>query len=102
MNKLETSYRDYLDGLKLSGEILDYIYEGITFRLAARTTYTPDFIVIRPECIEIHEVKGFWRDDGRVKWKTAAAKYPWFRFVGVQRRKNQWVFEIYDDSQPSS
>jgi hypothetical protein len=102
MNKLETSYRDYLDGLKLSGDILDYVYEGVTFRLAVRTTYTPDFLVIRPDCIEIHEVKGFWRDDGRVKWKTAAAKYPWFRFVGVQRRKNQWVFEIYDDSQPSS
>jgi len=71
------------------------VYEGITFRLASRTTYTPDFLVVMNDCFEIHEVKGFWRDDGRVKWKAAAEKFPWFRFLAIQWRSKQWVVEEY-------
>jgi len=96
MNKLETRYRDLLEARKQAGDIIDYVYEGITFRLASRTTYTPDFLVVMNDCFEIHEVKGYWRDDARVKWKLAAEKFPWLRFVAVQWRRKQWVFEYYD------
>jgi hypothetical protein len=35
--------------------------------------------------LEMHEVKGFWQDDARVKIKVAASIYP-FRFVAVTAR----------------
>lgn len=95
MNKLEARYRDHLELLKRAGEILDYAYESITFRLATNTTYTPDFIVITPQCIEFHEVKGFWRDDARAKWKMTAEKFPWFRFLAIQWRNREWIVEEY-------
>ncbi len=34
--------------------------------------------------IELHEVKGFWTDDARVKTKVAADQYP-FRIIGVTK-----------------
>jgi hypothetical protein len=40
--------------------------------------------------LEVVEVKGFWRDDARVKVKVAAAIYP-FKFVAVTRtRGGSW------------
>jgi hypothetical protein len=35
--------------------------------------------------IELHEVKGFWTDDARVKIKVAASIYP-FKFMAVKPR----------------
>jgi hypothetical protein len=32
--------------------------------------------------LEVHEVKGFWEDDARVKVKVAASLFP-FRFIAV-------------------
>jgi len=81
MNSTEQAYFDkYLKPKMASGEYLDVIYEGITFRLAPKTTYTPDFFVVKSDMeIELHECKGgYTRDDARVKWKVAADKYPYF------------------------
>ena len=39
----------------------------------------------RDGILEMHEVKGFWQDDARVKIKVAASIYP-FRFVAVKAR----------------
>lgn len=100
MNKLEARYRDHLEELKRQGKILDYKFEALTFRLASRTTYTPDFIVICDDCIEVHEVKGFWKDDARVKWKVAAEMFPEYRFVAVQYKKKEWVYEVYENAEP--
>ena len=97
MNKLECSYRDHLEVLKQCGEILDYQYEPFALRLANRTTYSPDFLVVYPDRMELHETKGYWHDDARVKWKVAADKFPWFRFVAVQRKRKEWVYEVYGE-----
>ena len=35
------------------------------------------------EQMEMHEVKGFWQDDARVKIKVAAQMYP-FRFLAAK------------------
>ena len=52
--------------------------------LADNTFYTGDFAVqAADEVVEIHEVKGFWQDDARVKIKVAASLYP-FRFFAVK------------------
>jgi len=38
------------------------------------------------------ELKGFWTEHAGVKIKVTASLYP-FRFVAVQYKKKQWVFE---------
>lgn len=95
MNKTEQAYAAHLALLQRAGEIADYRFEPLKLRLADKTFYTPDFAVVRADCLELHEVKGFWEDDARVKIKVAAAQYPWFRFVAVQRKRQQWVMEEF-------
>lgn len=99
MNKLETRYANYLEVLRHSGDILWWAFEGIKFKLADNTFYTPDFAVMLPSGeIEIHETKGHWREDARVKIKVAASKFP-FKFVGVQKepasKGGAWKFEYF-------
>lgn len=95
MNKTEQAYAAHLQLLQRAGEISDYRFEALKLRLADATFYTPDFAVVRDDVLEFHEVKGFWRDDARVKIKVAAAQYPWFRFVAVQRQRQQWLMEEF-------
>lgn len=97
MNGLETKYAEYLELLKHAGEIAWYAYEGIRVRLAKATTYTPDFFVMKSDgTLEVHEVKGRWLDDARVKIKVAAELFP-FLFIGVSldKKTKQWVFEEF-------
>ena len=69
-------------------------FESIKLRLADRTWYTPDFFVYLPDgTVQVVEVKGFWRDDARVKIKVAAEQYPEFRFVAARYIKKQWHLE---------
>ena len=86
MNKTERRYAtEVLDMLLAAGDIVRYDYEALTFRLADKTRYTPDFFVLRSDgAIEFVEVKGFWRDDARVKLKTVAEMFPMFRFYAVE------------------
>jgi hypothetical protein len=90
MNKTEQAYERRLAVLKHAGQILWHRFEGLKLRLADGTFYTPDFAVMASDgVIECHEVKGFWRDDARVKIKVAAEQYP-FRFLAVKvRSKSQ-------------
>lgn len=93
MNGLETAYDNLLQLQLKAGELIWYSYEALKFRLADSTFYTPDFIIMRKTlCIEVHEVKGHWEDDARVKIKVAAEHFP-FRFVGVTRSKGEWHYE---------
>jgi hypothetical protein len=94
MNKLEANYAQYLQMQKAVGDLHDYKFEAIKLKLAERTTYSPDFLVITKDgSVELHEVKGFWEDDARVKIKVAASLFPYFVFRGVTRSKGQWVKE---------
>jgi len=96
MNKTEEAYEQHLELLKRAGEIRDYRFEGIKLRLANRTFYTPDFVVVTDDQIELHEVKGFWEDDARVKIKVAAEIHPWFFFVAVKKAKGGgWAVEQF-------
>lgn len=92
MNKTEAAYAERLDLMKRAGEILDWRFEAITLKLADGTRYTPDFLVTLwdGERTELHEVKGFWRDDARVKFRVAAEMYTMFRFVEVRRKNREW------------
>ncbi|KDC48053.1 hypothetical protein L509_4156 [Bordetella bronchiseptica M85/00/2] len=96
MNKTEQAYSAYLAQLQAVGGILWHKFEGMKLRLADNTFYTPDFAVMRPDGqIELHEVKGFWQDDARVKIKVAADMYP-FKFLAIKARakKNGGGWEV--------
>lgn len=82
-NKSEAAYESTLQARQIAGEVLWYRFEGVKLRLADNTFYTPDFaVMLASGQIELHEVKGFWADDARVKIKVAADQYP-FRFIAV-------------------
>ncbi len=95
MNRWETEYAGVLDARRMMGGVVWWGFEAIKLRLADNTYYTPDFAVITnweaPNDIwvrelEFHEVKGFWRDDARVKIKVSAELFP-FKFIAVQKLK---------------
>lgn len=77
MNKTEEAYDKHLWSLRHTGLVLWHAFEAVKLRLADNTFYTPDFAVLPADGVfELHEVKGFWEDDARVKIKVAAATFP--------------------------
>ena len=98
-NKTEAAYERFLQEQLVVGLISWYRFEGIKLRLADNTFYTPDFAVMQANGqMELHEVKGFWQDDARVKIKVAADAYP-FRFIAVKHRAKKdgggWTIEEF-------
>lgn len=86
MNNAELAYSKILELRKIAGEVLWYSFEGITLRMADRTTYTPDFAVMLASGeMEMHEIKGFFQDDAKVKIKVASAMFP-FRFIALRMK----------------
>ena len=95
MNQTEAKYAQYLELLRLDGEILWWKYEAIKFRLAPKTFLMTDFLVMKADgLLECHEVKGHMEDDAAVKLKVAADIYP-FRFLLItvrpKREGGGWV-----------
>ena len=91
MNKTERAYAERLELLRQAGEIRRWVYEPLRFIMAFKTTYTPDFMVVYSDHIELHEVKGgFVRDDAIVKFKVAAKLFPEFRWKMVQWKNKEW------------
>lgn len=98
MNKTEERYaNEILRPLLLAGEIVKYDFEAVKFRLAKKTFLTPDFYVVTPTHIEIHEVKGHWEDDARVKMKVAAKLFPEFKWIAIKwkNKKEGWITEEF-------
>jgi hypothetical protein len=98
-NRTEAAYEAHLMLRLHAGEIAWFKFEGIKLRLADNTFYTPDFaVMLTDDTIEIHEVKGYWEDDARVKIKVAADLYP-FRFIAVtaeaKKRGGGWKVEEF-------
>ena len=92
-NKTEQAYGALLALRQCAGEILWWRYEGITLKLADDTRYTPDFtLMLANGEMEMHETKGFMRDDAWVKLKVAAQQFP-FRFVLVKKAKGGWEYK---------
>lgn len=86
MNKTEAAYATTLEASRNAQEIVWYAFEGVTLKLADGCRYTPDFAVLRADGVmEMHEVKGYWTDDARVKVKVAADKFP-FVFKAVYKQ----------------
>ena len=95
MNKTEAKYANLLESRRVAGEILSYHFEEIKFKIGHNCWYTPDFFVVKQNCLEVHEVKGFMRDDARVKIKAARYRYPWFNWFlcYYKNKKLGWKIE---------
>lgn len=90
MNKTEKRRAIELEALKRDGAIHSWAYEKVTLKLADDTRYTPDFFVVELDgSIRFEEIKGFWRDDAKVKIKVAAQQFP-FRFVSLVASRDGW------------
>ena len=77
MNRMEMAFALGLEVQKRAGDIHAWWYEEWTFKLGADTRYTPDFMVLHKDrTLEAVEVKGFMRDDARVKLKVFAQRFP--------------------------
>ncbi|QRO33983.1 DUF1064 domain-containing protein [Chromobacterium violaceum] len=99
MNKTEAAYAQHLEAQKVAGRVAWFKFEGLKFRLADNTFYTPDFaVMLAGGEMEAHEVKGFWQDDARAKIKIAADMYP-FRFVAIKAKAKKdgggWAVEEF-------
>lgn len=90
MNKLEARYALHLDGRVVAGEIVKYWFEAMKLKLGPGCWYTPDFLVMTTDgTLELHETKGFMRDDARVKLSVCKAMHP-YPILVVKWVNGQW------------
>ena len=99
MNKTEAEYALHLEAQRHQGVVAWWKFEGIKYRLADNTFYTPDFAVMLADgTMQAHEVKGFWVDDARVKIKVAAEMYP-VEFIAIKKQAKKdgggWAVEEF-------
>ena len=100
MNKTEQRFeQNVLWARKAAGEVLGWKFEPLKLRLADKTFYTPDFLVILADgTIELAEVKGGggWEDDARVKIKVAAETFPEFLFAAYREQRGRQNLGRFD------
>jgi hypothetical protein len=90
MNKTEAAYAATLDARRYAGEVAWFKFEGVKLRLADNTFYTSDFAVMLADgALEVHEVKGFWTDDGRRRSRSLPifTRFDLLRFAQGRKRK---------------
>ena len=100
MNKTEAAYARFLEAEKAAGNILWWKFEPIGLRLADKTFYHPDFMVMAADgSLEIHEVKGrkgdsyYCMDDAKVKIKVAASIFPMVFSIIWPQKTGGWCKE---------
>jgi hypothetical protein len=99
-NKWEAAYaRDVLEPRRLAGEIDSYSFEPVTLLIGFDCRYRPDFGVklsgFAGDWHEFHEVKGFMRDDARVKLVVAASLFPSATFwLATRARNGAWTMKL--------
>lgn len=95
MNKLEADYGAYLDLPRATSfRIANWQFGSVRLHLGGGAWYKPDFIVwLSDGGVEVHEVKGHWREAARVRIKVAASKFPCWLFLAVTRKDGVWQSE---------
>lgn len=93
-HKLNPTERKYLNYL----ESVNYPWLGIqniTLKLAHDCRYTPDFWTLETDgSLVAREVKGYFREDAKIKIKTAARLFPWIKFILAFDEKGSWRHEL--------
>ena len=92
-NKTEAAYAVHLESRKSSGEILAWWWDVLTLKLGQDCRYKTDFMVQLPDGeLQIHETKGFMREDAQVKLKVCRANFPFPVFLVKRGNKSEpWV-----------
>lgn len=89
LNKTESAWHDILVAM---GKYARIRVHAVTLKLADDTRYTPDFQTTDPAGEVIFwEVKGFFRDDAKVKIKVAARDFTEFKFMLVRKECPGWI-----------
>jgi hypothetical protein len=100
-DKWNYAYAQYLELEKHAGRIKWWWYEPIPFGITLggaeeKLKYRPDFLVWYPDGLErkleFVEVKGWSRNrrDGITRYKIAAALFPCFDWIMVERKGHGW------------
>lgn len=108
MNKTEAQFAAHLEARKTAGEILTWMFEGITLRLSETATLTMDFaVMLKDGTVELIDVKGAKKTPGgksipwiepdaqiKLKW---AAEASWFtiKVVWFDKAAGQWCERVY-------
>lgn len=102
MNATEKAYSDILEARRLAGEVISWLFESMTFKLASDCRYTPDFAVwLADGSMEFVDTKGGgpMNETSRVKARVAAEKFPQFQFVIEQAMPKKhgggWKREVF-------
>lgn len=96
MNKTEQLRAIDLESMKRTGQIAAWWFEKWTFKLANDTRFTPDFVIQKPDgSLEVEEIKGFWRDDARVKIKVFVEQFPFPTRAYSKASNGSWDVETF-------
>ena len=98
-SRWEANYARYLEFLRESGKIANWLHEPTTFLFVKeQSSYLPDFLVTLTNGeIEYHEVKG-WMDDRSSNKISLMRKYhPEKKLVLVRRKEYEDIERIYSD-----
>ncbi len=107
MNGTEAKYAEHLGLLQFAGEVLLFKFEALTFRLADKTAFTPDFYYLDQNAeMVLVDVKGtkkgkgkrslkrpYTEGDAAVKIKCAAEQYPEFTWLVAWLGDDGWCTE---------
>jgi hypothetical protein len=109
-NKTEAAYEAYLNLRKITGEVVWFQFEGMTFKIGPDCRYTPDFCILLTDgTLEMHEVKGTekrfrrsgevvktarYEDDSKVKIAVAASQFP-IVFKMVYKVDGNWIEKLF-------
>ena len=90
MNQTEARYGKLLDARIAAGEVAWWIFESMTLRLGPDCRYTPDFLVqLSDGTLQVHETKGFFRDDAKAKVAIMTGMFPFPLFI-CKWIKKEW------------
>lgn len=98
-DRLNKTEREFLSRLRndVYGHMQHIGIQSLTLQLGFDCRYTPDFWTrMQGGDFRLWEVKGFMRDDARVKIHAAARVFPFWTFVLVKKEKGEWVERIID------
>jgi hypothetical protein len=88
MNKTESAFSDLLESRKQKGEIVEWLFEAITLKLADDTRYTADFLIVHLDgTMELVNVKADYASDPNslTKIKCAADKF-WMYLFSIEKK----------------
>ncbi len=96
-SQLEIEFATLLEARFRRGEIDEWRYHPLRFRIAKNATYQPDFLERVGNRFTIWEVKGSWKAknarDSRTRLEVAAYMYPWFSWKAALKGEDGWEFE---------